>query len=137
VEQTDLIVELGEWVIDQALSQLQWRLSGCDWSVSVNIAARQLQRGDFAERLAQLLARHPGVPPGRLDLEIVESVAIDNLARVGRCLDACRALGVSFSLDDFGTGFSSLSYLCACRRRPSRSTNPSCATSSMIMTTWR
>ncbi|MCE1113863.1 MULTISPECIES: putative bifunctional diguanylate cyclase/phosphodiesterase [Pseudomonas] len=112
VEQTDLIVELGEWVIDQALSQLQqWRLSGCDWSVSVNIAARQLQRGGFAERLAQLLARHPGVPPARLDLEIVESVAIDNLARVGRCLDACRALGVSVSLDDFGTGYSSLSYL--------------------------
>ncbi|WP_194791101.1 putative bifunctional diguanylate cyclase/phosphodiesterase [Pseudomonas sp. UFMG81] len=112
VEQTDLIVELGEWVIDQALSQLQqWQQSGCDWSLSVNIAARQLQRGDFAERLAQLLAHHPGVDPACLDLEIVESVAIDNLAHVGRCLDACRALGVRFSLDDFGTGYSSLSYL--------------------------
>ncbi|QXH58341.1 putative bifunctional diguanylate cyclase/phosphodiesterase [Pseudomonas maumuensis] len=112
VEQTDLIVELGEWVIDQALTQLQqWQLSGRDWSLSVNIAARQLQRGDFAQRLARLLARHPGVSPRRLDLEIVESVAIDNLPRVGRCLDACRALGVRFSLDDFGTGYSSLSYL--------------------------
>ena len=112
VEQTDLIVELGEWVIEQALTQLQqWQLSGRDWSLSVNIAARQLQRGDFAERLARLLERHPGVDPARLDLEIVESVAIDNLPRVGRCLDACRALGVRFSLDDFGTGYSSLSYL--------------------------
>ncbi|MFJ4391400.1 putative bifunctional diguanylate cyclase/phosphodiesterase [Pseudomonas soli] len=112
VEQTDLIVELGEWVIDQALAQLQqWQLSGRDWSLSVNIAARQLQRGDFAQRLERLLTRHPGVSPGRLDLEIVESVAIDNLPRVGRCLDACRALGVRFSLDDFGTGYSSLSYL--------------------------
>ncbi|AIN59337.1 putative bifunctional diguanylate cyclase/phosphodiesterase [Pseudomonas soli] len=112
VEQTDLIVELGEWVIDQALTQLQqWQLSGRDWSLSVNIAARQLQRGDFAQRLERLLARHPGVSPARLDLEIVESVAIDNLPRVGRCLDACRALGVRFSLDDFGTGYSSLSYL--------------------------
>ncbi|TFF42041.1 bifunctional diguanylate cyclase/phosphodiesterase [Pseudomonas sp. RIT623] len=112
VEQTDLIVELGEWVIEQALAQLQqWQLSGRDWSLSVNIAARQLQRGDFAERLARLLERHPGVDPARLDLEIVESVAIDNLPRVGRCLDACRALGVRFSLDDFGTGYSSLSYL--------------------------
>lgn len=112
VEQTDLIVELGEWVIEQALVQLQrWQQDGRNWSLSVNIAARQLQRGDFAERLAQLLARHPGVEPARLDLEIVESVAIDNLARVGRCLDACRALDVRFSLDDFGTGYSSLSYL--------------------------
>ena len=112
VEQTDLIVELGEWVIDQALTQLgQWQQEGRGWSLSVNIAARQLQRGDFSERLAQLLGRHPGVDPAQLDLEIVESVAIDNLARVGRCLDACRALGVRFSLDDFGTGYSSLSYL--------------------------
>ncbi|MNG77765.1 Cyclic di-GMP phosphodiesterase Gmr [compost metagenome] len=112
VEQTDLIVEIGEWVIDQALSQLQvWQRQGWPWSLSVNIAARHLQRGDFVERLQQLLAEHPGVDPTRLDLEIVESVAIDNLQHVSRCLDACRALGVRFSLDDFGTGYSSLSYL--------------------------
>ncbi|WP_296234872.1 putative bifunctional diguanylate cyclase/phosphodiesterase [Pseudomonas sp. UBA4617] len=112
VEQTDLIVEIGEWVLDQALSQLQaWQREGRPWSLSVNIAARHLQRNDFAERLRQLLTEHPEVDPARLDLEIVESVAIDNLEHVGRCLDACRALGVRFSLDDFGTGYSSLSYL--------------------------
>lgn len=112
VEQTDLIVEIGEWVLGQALSQLQaWQREGRPWSLSVNIAARHLQRNDFAERLRQLLAEHPEVDPARLDLEIVESVAIDNLEHVGRCLDACRALGVRFSLDDFGTGYSSLSYL--------------------------
>jgi diguanylate cyclase (GGDEF)-like protein/PAS domain S-box-containing protein len=112
VEQTDLITEIGEWVIHQALSQLQaWQGQGQPWSVSVNIAARHLQRSDFVERLEQLLAEHPGVDPARLDLEIVESVAIDNLQHVSRCLDACRALGVRFSLDDFGTGYSSLSYL--------------------------
>ena len=112
VEQTDLIVEIGEWVIDQALTQLQvWQRRGWPWSLSVNIAARHLQRGDFVERLQQLLAEHPGVDPTRLDLEIVESVAIDNLQHVSRCLDACPALGVRFSLDDFGTGYSSLSYL--------------------------
>lgn len=112
VEQTDLIVEIGEWVLDQALSQLQaWQREGRPWSLSVNIAARHLQRSDFAERLRQLLTEHPEVDPARLDLEIVESVAIDNLEHVGRCLDACRALGVRFSLDDFGTGYSSLNYL--------------------------
>ncbi|NWL07528.1 putative bifunctional diguanylate cyclase/phosphodiesterase [Pseudomonas hunanensis] len=112
VEQTDLIVEIGEWVVGQALSQLQaWQRQGQPWSLSVNIAARHLQRNDFAERLQQLLATYPEVDPARLDLEIVESVAIDNLQHVSRCLDACRALGVRFSLDDFGTGYSSLSYL--------------------------
>lgn len=112
VEQTDLIVEIGEWVLDQALSQLQaWQREGRPWSLSVNIAARHLQRSDFAERLRQLLTEYPEVDPARLDLEIVESVAIDNLEHVGRCLDACRALGVRFSLDDFGTGYSSLNYL--------------------------
>ncbi|AVD86149.1 bifunctional diguanylate cyclase/phosphodiesterase [Pseudomonas sp. SWI44] len=112
VEQTDLIVEIGEWVIEQALHQLRrWQREGRNWSLSVNIAARHLQRNDFAARLAQLLAEHPGIDPTRLDLEIVESVALDNLQHVSRCLDACLALGVRFSLDDFGTGYSSLSYL--------------------------
>jgi len=99
-------------VVGQALSQLQaWQRQGQPWSLSVNIAARHLQRNDFAERLQHLLAAYPEVDPARLDLEIVESVAIDNLQHVSRCLDACRALGVRFSLDDFGTGYSSLSYL--------------------------
>lgn len=112
VEQTDLIVELGEWVIEQALRQLQsWHTQGHQWSVSVNIAARHLQRADFAERLEQLLARHASVDPALLDLEIVESVAIENIQHVSQCLAACQGLGVRFSLDDFGTGYSSLSYL--------------------------
>lgn len=112
VEQTDLIVDIGEWVIDQAMAQMhQWQLQGFCWSVSVNIAARHFQRSDFVERLKRLLARHAAVAPGMLDLEIVESVAIENIQRVSQCLDACQELGVQFSLDDFGTGYSSLSYL--------------------------
>ena len=112
VEQTDLIVEIGEWVIEHALQRLQaWQRQGRPWSLSVNIAARHLQRDDFVERLKQLLVAYPHVDPSRLDLEIVESVAIDNLPHVSRCLEACQALGVRFSLDDFGTGYSSLSYL--------------------------
>lgn len=110
VEQTDLVVEIGEWAIGQALAQLQ-RWQGCGWSVSVNIAARHLQSGDFVERLEGLLARYPGVGPGQLELEIVESVAVDNLQHVSRCLEACRALGVAVSLDNFGTGHSSLNHL--------------------------
>ncbi len=112
VERTDLIVDIGEWVIDRALAQMQqWQAEGFRWPVSVNIAARHFQRADFVVRLQRLLARHAKVPPQMLDLEIVESVAIENIQRVSECLEACQRLGVRFSLDDFGTGYSSLSYL--------------------------
>lgn len=112
IEQTDLIVDIGEWVIAQVLGQMhRWQVHGHWWSVSVNIAARHFQREDFVERLQDLLAQYPQVEPHRLDLEIAESVAIDNIQRVTQHLDACQALGVQFSLDDFGTGYSSLSYL--------------------------
>ncbi|NUU34758.1 bifunctional diguanylate cyclase/phosphodiesterase [Pseudomonas sp. C2B4] len=112
VEETDLIIDIGEWVMDKVLIQLdEWHQVGHDWPVSVNIAARHFQRTDFVERLKGVLARHAGVAPQRLDLEIVESVAIENIQHVSDCLQACQALGVQFSLGDFGTGYSSLSYL--------------------------
>ena len=112
VQETDLIIDIGEWVIDQVLLQLdRWQAAGKRWPISVNIAARHFQRADFVERLGQLLARHAQVAPQMLDLEIVESVAIENIQHVSACLQACQALGVRFSLGDFGTGYSSLSYL--------------------------
>jgi diguanylate cyclase (GGDEF)-like protein/PAS domain S-box-containing protein len=112
VEDTDLIIDIGEWVMDQVLSQLhRWQQAGQGWPVSINIAARHFQRTDFVERLRQVLARHAQVAPQMLDLEIVESVAIENIQHVSACLQACQALGVQFSLGDFGTGYSSLSYL--------------------------
>ncbi|MCO8312777.1 putative bifunctional diguanylate cyclase/phosphodiesterase [Pseudomonas mandelii] len=112
VEDTDLIIDIGEWVMDQVLSQLhRWQQAGQGWPVSINIAARHFQRADFVDRLRQVLARHTQVAPQMLDLEIVESVAIENIQHVSACLQACQALGVQFSLGDFGTGYSSLSYL--------------------------
>ncbi|KAF0863862.1 bifunctional diguanylate cyclase/phosphodiesterase [Pseudomonas sp. LD120] len=112
VEETDLIVDIGEWVMDQVMSQLQrWQASGYGWPVSLNVAARHFQRADFVERLKDMLDRYADVSPALLDLEIVESVASDNIQRVSDCLDACQGFGVQFSLGDFGTGHSSLSYL--------------------------
>lgn len=112
VEQTDLIVEIGEWVIDQALNQIgRWAALGHTWSVSVNIAALHFQRADFTETLKSLLACHPNVAPQMLDIEIVESVVLENIQHVSKSLIACQDLGVTFSLDDFGAGYSSLSYL--------------------------
>ena len=112
IEQSDLIVEIGEWVIDQALSQIeQWADLGHLWSVSVNIAALHLKKENFVKSLKFLLDSHPNVLPQMLDIEITESVVIENLPHVTQCLIACQDLGVTFSLDDFGTGYSSLSYL--------------------------
>lgn len=112
VEQTDLIIDIGEWVIDQAIRQMhEWQRAGAHWSISVNIAARHFQRADFVARLKVLLGRYAEVAPEKLDLEIIESAAIENMQHVSQCLKACQALGVRFSLDDFGTGYSSLSYL--------------------------
>ena len=112
VEETDLIIDIGEWVMDQVLLQMhRWQQAGQGWPVSINIAARHFQRADFVDRLGEMLARHAQVAPQMLDLEIVESVAVENIQHVSACLQACQALGVRFSLGDFGTGYSSLSYL--------------------------
>ena len=108
----DLETQLGEWVIDQALTQMAaWRAAGLDLPVAVNIAPPHLARIDFAERLKWLLARHPDTPTNRLELEVLESAALDDIEHVSRLIDACRRLGVTVALDDFGTGYSSLTYL--------------------------
>jgi EAL domain-containing protein (putative c-di-GMP-specific phosphodiesterase class I) len=112
VEQSDVIVDIGEWVITQALVQLsQWQAAGAVWPISVNIAARHFQREDFFVRLQHLLAVYPQVSPALLEFEILESVALGDVMAMNALMANCRGLGISFSLDDFGTGYSSLSYL--------------------------
>jgi len=112
VEQSDVIIEIGEWVIDQALAQIgRWKALGHVWPVSVNLAARHFQSADFLERLTRILARHPEVSPSLLEFEILESVALADIHAMNGLIGACRELGIQFSLDDFGTGYSSLSYL--------------------------
>ena len=107
-----LAIELGEWVIDSALSHLEnFQGEGLEISVSVNVAAQQLQQEGFADRISELLALHPQVSPSRLELEVLESSALEDVAVVSKAISDCRSLGVTFSLDDFGTGYSSLSYL--------------------------
>ena len=76
----------------------------------MNIAARHLQSPNFSARLAALLANYPEVAPSALELEVVESAALEDMVRVSQVIDACHEIGVSFALDDFGTGYSSLSY---------------------------
>ncbi|MCQ8102798.1 EAL domain-containing protein [Methylomonas sp. SURF-2] len=112
IETHPLSVSLGEWVISEALTQMRdWHAQGIDIVVSVNIGARQFQQSDFVERIARLLAEYPDVPPSRLELEVLETSALEDLAAVSEKIKACREMGVRFALDDFGTGFSSLTYL--------------------------
>ena len=112
VEHSDVIVDIGEWVLREALRQLQqWRAFDPAWVISVNIAARHFQRGDFVDRLTAILSEFPDVPPHMLELEILESSALSDINHVRGIMLDCQALGISFALDDFGTGYSSMSYL--------------------------
>lgn len=112
VENHVISIEIGDWVINQALLQMSlWRKAGLDLCVSVNVGAVQLQQGHFALRLRQQLAAHADVPPGNLELEIVETSALEDIADVAELMRQCCQLGVRFAVDDFGTGYSSLTYL--------------------------
>ncbi|MBH9552150.1 bacteriohemerythrin [Inhella gelatinilytica] len=112
VEGHSVGLALDDWVLDAALQQqAQWRTQGVELTVSVNVSAAQLSRPDFLQVLQEALARHPTVRPGDLELEVLESSALKDMARVSCLIDACRALGVDFAIDDFGTGYSSLAYL--------------------------
>jgi len=105
-------IEVGEWVLASALRQVShWQAQGLYLSVSVNIDALQLQTEGFVQRLAELLAAQPDVRPDRLELEILETSALEDIAHVSDIMHRCQALGVRFALDDFGTGYSSLTYL--------------------------
>jgi diguanylate cyclase (GGDEF)-like protein len=112
IEDHPLAVELGEWVIETALAQMEsWLAEGFELPVSVNVSAIELQVPDFADRLRAHLAAHPTVKPANLELEVVETSAVQDVMRTSQLLTACREIGVSIGLDDFGTGYSSLTYL--------------------------
>jgi len=112
VEQHPLGVDLGLWVLEAALSQIEsWLSAGLAMRVSVNVSALQLQRPDFVDRLQALLQRHPTVPPELLELEVLETNALADISKATGVIQACNHIGVDFALDDFGTGYSSLLYL--------------------------
>ena len=111
-EQHPFSVDLGNWVIDTALDQVQaWCRQGLNLPVSVNIGGLHLQSNDFVSRLERALASRPELPATSLELELLETAALIDLSRVSEVMLACRDIGVGFALDDFGTGYSSLAYL--------------------------
>ena len=118
IENNPMIIEVGEWVISTALNQVsEWHKMAVNLpnGISVNIAAVQLQQSDFTQRLTALLEAHPDVEPCFLELEVLETSALDDVHHVSTTMNDCIALGVNFALDDFGTGYSSLTYF---RRLP-------------------
>jgi diguanylate cyclase (GGDEF)-like protein/PAS domain S-box-containing protein len=110
-ESTDLIRPLTEWTLACAIAQwLQWRASGLHVRIAVNLSARLLQDTDFVAVLRGLLEKHR-VPGEALELEITESAMLYDSERALRVIRDIHSLGIALSIDDFGTGFSSLAYL--------------------------
>ncbi|HEX8788509.1 MAG TPA: diguanylate cyclase [Telluria sp.] len=111
-EETGLIVPIGEWVLRTACTQQKiWREAGLPaLKMAVNLSARQLKHPELVERVLDVIAE-TGIEPQCLDLEITESILIDNMEMNQMGLGTLRQAGVKISIDDFGTGYSSLSYL--------------------------
>ena len=111
-EESGLIVPLGRWVIRQAVRQAQlWRELGIDGlRMAVNVSARQARDEDFVDFIASALERTGGSPE-LLELEITESLLLDDTERNVRFMRRIRAKGIRLAIDDFGTGYSSLAYL--------------------------
>ena len=111
-EESGLIVAIGEWVLAEACSQLRaWRQQGLvDLCVGVNVSVLQLLRGNLTAFLGKVLS-DTGVPANRVELELTESMVMQNAEQSTAKLNELRQVGVSLAIDDFGTGYSSLVYL--------------------------
>ncbi|MBU3697343.1 EAL domain-containing protein [Dechloromonas sp.] len=112
-ESTGQIIGIGRWVIESACRQLKrWEADAVLGRIqlAVNVSARQFRQADFVQTVRTLVDQ-AGIEPGRLKLELTESIVVDNVADTIEKMHRIRDIGISFSMDDFGTGYSSLSYL--------------------------
>jgi diguanylate cyclase (GGDEF)-like protein len=112
IENSVLASKIGEWVIDTALTQIaEWNSLGYKIPISVNVGATQLLKSNFVEQLKYLLKKHSTVDPKMLEIEILETSALEDMEMASKIIKECSKMKIYFSLDDFGTGYSSLSYL--------------------------
>lgn len=112
IENTVFMIELSNWVIATTLQQLnQWQQQNLNLVIGINIAPSHLMQDDFVTQLQQHIKAHPNIRPENIELEILETAALDDVLHVAEIMKSCMKLGVNFSLDDFGTGYSSLTYL--------------------------
>jgi diguanylate cyclase (GGDEF)-like protein/PAS domain S-box-containing protein len=112
MEETGLVVRVGEWIIDEACRQIAaWNGEGVrDLRVAVNVSSRQFVEGDLEGTVRRALQTH-GVEPGLLELELTESALMSNAEHTIEVLARLKLLGIKIAIDDFGTGYSSLAYL--------------------------
>jgi len=112
IEESSVIIDLGEWVIGETCRQIAaWQLAGVAVPrIAVNIGARHFQQPRLVAKIHQLLTGY-GVDGSALELEITETTAMHDAESTARTIDALRALGLEITIDDFGTGYSSLAYL--------------------------
>ncbi len=111
-EQTGLIVPIGEWVLETACAQAAgWNWQGSEeCRISINISVQQLVHPDFVAVLDDVLQR-TGLNPKQLELELTESIFIENPQKISKILDKIKERGIRIAIDDFGKGYSSLNYL--------------------------
>ncbi len=112
LEELGLVVQVGDWVLDEACRQLKsWHGAKIRVpKISVNLSARQFTEGDLVQRIAGIVARS-GISPACLELELTESILMQDVASAMRILAELKRLGLCLAIDDFGTGYSSLNYL--------------------------
>lgn len=111
LEETNMIIEVGDWVISEACRQAQeWLSKGFPMKVAVNLSAKQLETAHFDHKVKEILAEH-NLPGQFLEFEITESVFLSPLEHTEFTLNSLESMGITFSIDDFGTGYSSLGYL--------------------------
>lgn len=112
IENHPLGIAVGKWTIEAALTQIEiWRKAGLNVPISVNIDAEHLLQPDFIMHLRGMLSRHPGAQLQDLELEILETSAVEDFVQVSQSMALCERMGLRFALDDFGSGYSSLTYL--------------------------
>ena len=112
IEGNILSVKVGEWVLEEAIEQIQmWKARGVHLVVSINIDAIHLLEGNILNYLQELLSKYPNVESSDFKLEILETSALEDITHVIEVMEDCKKIGINFSLDDFGTGYSSLTYL--------------------------
>jgi diguanylate cyclase (GGDEF)-like protein/PAS domain S-box-containing protein len=111
-EESNMILQIGEWVLDRVCSDYQsWQLTPVNpGRVAVNLSLRQLKQRNFIGRVQAIYGKH-GVPPSALELEITETTLMEDPKRTLRLLDELHRMGLRLAIDDFGTGYSSLSAL--------------------------
>lgn len=119
VETSDLAMDIGQFVLEQAIKQIAlWQRQGRNWRMGINISPRHLEHPRFIEDLAKTLAQYPDLPSDVIELEIIESAALEDIDKVVEMMkNSSNALGIRWALDDFGTGHASLTYL---RRLPTQ-----------------